>query len=32
MLKRLAKAHWAEELLDQAYFDEAVEAQIAAAE
>jgi len=32
MLKRLAKQHWAEELLDQAYFDEEVEARIAAAE
>jgi hypothetical protein len=32
MLKRLAAAHWAKELLEQAYFDEEVEAQIAAAE
>lgn len=32
MLKRLAKEHWAEELLDQAYFDEEIEAQIEAAE
>lgn len=32
MLKRLSTAHWAEELLEQAYFDEDVEAQISAAD
>lgn len=32
MLKRLAKEHWAEELLEQAYFEEEVEQWIAAAE
>ena len=32
MLKRLVNEHWAAELLEQAYFDEEVEARIAAAE
>ena len=32
ILKRLTKEHWAEELLEQAYFDEEVEALISAAE
>ncbi len=32
MLKRLSKEHWAEELLEQAYFSEEVDAWIAATE
>ena len=32
MLKRLAKEHWAEALLEETYFEEEVEAWIAAAE
>jgi hypothetical protein len=32
MSKRLAAVHWAKELLEQTYFDVAVEAQIAATE
>ena len=32
MLKRLSKEHWAEELLEQAFFSEEVESWIAAAE
>lgn len=32
MLKRLANEHWAVELLEQAYFDEEVDAKIAEAE